>query len=163
MALRLPSPGIQLSPQQQEIMQVCRTEDCHLIIEALAGTGKTTTILEALKVLPRNQKVAFVCFNKTIATELQGRVPRGVLASTLHSLGGRAISAHTRKSLRDLLGGVRPNLLDECGCLLASLVGDLLGRTRLLDCRISAQTRPGTPRSERQLIEQPAVEAPPGE
>lgn len=84
-------------------MKVCKEENCHLIIEALAGTGKTTTILEALKVLPRGQKVAFVCFNKTIATELQSRVPKGVLAATLHSLGGQAVARHTRKSLRDLL------------------------------------------------------------
>jgi len=95
--------ALTLSPQQQAIMEAVRKERSHLIIQALAGTGKTTTILEALKVLPRNQKVAFVCFNKTIATELQGRVPRGVLASTLHSLGGRAVANHTRKSLRDLL------------------------------------------------------------
>lgn len=95
--------ALQLSPQQEAIMQVCKHESCHLIIEALAGTGKTTTILEALKVLPRGQKVAFVCFNRNIATELQNRVPRGVKAATLHSLGGKAVSDHVRKPLRDLL------------------------------------------------------------
>jgi len=95
--------ALQLSPQQEEIMRVCEHEQCHLLIKALAGTGKTTTILEALKVLPRGNKVAFVCFNKTIAVELQGRVPRGVMACTLHSLGGQAVARHTRKSLRDLV------------------------------------------------------------
>jgi superfamily I DNA/RNA helicase len=35
--------------------------------------------------------------------ELQRRVPKGVLAATLHSLGGQAVARHTRKSLRDLL------------------------------------------------------------
>ena len=95
--------ALQLSPQQEEIMRVCQHEGCHLLIKALAGTGKTTTILEALKVLPQGQKVAFVCFNKTIATELQSRVPRGVMACTLHSLGGQAVARHTRRSLRDLV------------------------------------------------------------
>jgi superfamily I DNA/RNA helicase len=84
-------------------MRVCQHESCHLIIEALAGTGKTTTILEALKVLPRGQKVAFVCFNRTIAEELKFRVPKGVLAATLHSLGGQAVCRHTKKTFRDLL------------------------------------------------------------
>jgi superfamily I DNA/RNA helicase len=84
-------------------MQVCKEENCHLIIKALAGTGKTTTILEALKVLPRGQKVAFVCFNRTIAMELQSRVPKGVLAATLHSLGGQAVAKHTKKTIKDLL------------------------------------------------------------
>lgn len=92
-----------LSPQQAQIMRVCKEENCHLIIEALAGTGKTTTILEALKVLPRGQKVAFVCFNRTIAVELQSRVPKGVMAATLHSLGGQAVAKHARKSIRDML------------------------------------------------------------
>lgn len=92
-----------LSPQQVEIMRVCQHETCHIIIDALAGATKTTTLLEALQVLPRKQKVAFVCFNKTIAIELQGRVPRGVLAATLHSLGGQSVAQHTGKSLRDLV------------------------------------------------------------
>lgn len=95
--------ALALSPQQVEILRVCQHESCHLIIEALAGTGKTTTILEALKVLPRGLKVAFVCFNRTIAQELQARVPRGVRAATLHSLGGQAVAAHTRRSIRELL------------------------------------------------------------
>ena len=94
---------MQLSKQQLDILQVCRHEKCHLIIKALAGTGKTTTILEALKVLPRGLKVAFVCFNRTIAQELQARVPRGVLAATLHSLGGQAVCRHTKKTFRELL------------------------------------------------------------
>jgi DNA helicase-2/ATP-dependent DNA helicase PcrA len=95
--------ALTLSPQQAQIMKVCKEENCHLIIEALAGTGKTTTILEALKVLPRGKKVAFVCFNRTIAMELQNRVPRGVKAATLHSLGGKAVSDHAKKPLRDML------------------------------------------------------------
>jgi DNA helicase II / ATP-dependent DNA helicase PcrA len=92
-----------LSPQQEAIIEVCRREACHLVIKALAGTGKTTTIVEALKVLPRGQKVAFVCFNKTIAMHLQTKVPPGVTAATLHSLGGRALSTHLRRPLRDLV------------------------------------------------------------
>jgi DNA helicase-2/ATP-dependent DNA helicase PcrA len=92
-----------LSPQQQAIIEVCRHETCHLIVEALAGTGKSTTILEAVKVLPRGHKVAVVCFNKTIATHLQPKVPPGVTAATLHSLGGRAVSNYLRRSLRDLV------------------------------------------------------------
>lgn len=92
-----------LSPQQVEIMKVCQHESCHLIIQALAGTGKTTTILEALKVLPHRQKVAFVCFSKVIAQTLQSRVPKGVLACTLHSLGGQAVCRHTKKTFKELL------------------------------------------------------------
>ncbi len=92
-----------LSQQQVDIRRVCQHEDCHLIIKALAGTGKTTTIIEALKVLPRGQKVAFVCFSKIIADELFTKVPRGVRTATLHSLGGQAIVRHTKRQIKELL------------------------------------------------------------
>src|SRR5215831_15465090 len=79
------------SPQQEAIWDSFANEQSHIMIEALAGTGKTTTILEALKRLPVGQSAAFVAFNKSIATELQNRVPKGVQAATLHSLGFAAV------------------------------------------------------------------------
>lgn len=91
------------TPQQIKFWDAIANESCHVVLEALAGTGKTTSIVEALRGLPPGLKVAFVCFSKVIATELQGRVPRGVLACTLHSLGGQAVARHTRRNLRDLV------------------------------------------------------------
>lgn len=93
--------------------------DCppHLIVEARAGTGKTTTLIEGLKLikgipstlvpspqqaavweqmqLSRNaSSICFVAFNKSIATELQRRVPEGCTASTMHSMGLKAVTAN---------------------------------------------------------------------
>lgn len=88
----------------------------HVIIIARAGTGKTTTGIGGLEVLkgrepkmtPSPQQrliwdefakskgastVAMVAFNKSIAEELQRRVPPGVDAMTLHSLGFRTVTA----------------------------------------------------------------------
>lgn len=90
----------------------------HVIVEALAGTGKTTTLVEGLKLVvgqtptinpsPQQQavweqlalsqglspaNVCFVAFNKSIATELQQRVPAGCNAMTMHSMGFRAVTA----------------------------------------------------------------------
>lgn len=85
----------------------------HLIITARAGTGKTTTLVSGLaymRGLPTNltpspqqqaiwqalalssqaHTVCFVAFNKSIATELQQRVPQGCNAMTMHSLGLKA-------------------------------------------------------------------------
>lgn len=85
----------------------------HLIIQALAGTGKTTTLVEGLKVIqgekpsitPSPQQKAiwdelkktspeasscFVAFNKSIASELERRVPSCCDAMTMHSLGFKA-------------------------------------------------------------------------
>lgn len=61
----------------------------NLVIEAVAGSGKTTTIIEALKLL-KGQKVLFLAFNKGIAEELQRRVPANIEARTLNSYGFQA-------------------------------------------------------------------------
>lgn len=58
-----------------------------LVVEALAGSGKTTTGVEMLKLLPEGIDAIFVAFNKHIATELVKRVPRGVQVRTYHALG----------------------------------------------------------------------------
>lgn len=63
----------------------------NLVVEALAGSGKTTTGVEMLKRVPRDQKVLFVAFNKHIAKTLQERAPAHVKATTLHSLGFAAL------------------------------------------------------------------------
>lgn len=94
----------------------------HLVVEARAGTGKTTTLVEGLKHVtcsgdPRTavrpsiepspqqaaiweamklskgkaQSICFVAFNKSIATELQNRVPPGCDAMTMHSMGFKAV------------------------------------------------------------------------
>lgn len=97
----------------------------HLVIVARAGTGKTTTLIEGLKVArglpskftpseqqkavwdamsagPRPNTVAFVAFNSSIAKELKDRVPPGCDAMTNHSLGLRAVRGAFR-----LFGGDR--------------------------------------------------------
>lgn len=56
----------------------------HALIEAVAGSGKTTTIVEALKLTKHT--AIFLAFNKSIAEELKRRVPRHVQARTFHSL-----------------------------------------------------------------------------
>lgn len=57
------------------------------MVNAVAGSGKTTTIVKALELIPRGNKVTFLAFNKKIATELQARVPAGVKCATFHSQG----------------------------------------------------------------------------
>lgn len=64
----------------------------NLLVRARAGTGKTTTIIEALKHAPE-RAVLLAAFNKRIAAELQARAPRGVRVRTLHSVGLAAITA----------------------------------------------------------------------
>jgi DNA helicase-2/ATP-dependent DNA helicase PcrA len=64
----------------------------HTVVSAVAGSGKTTTIVEALTHIPSGCTTLFVAFNKSIANELDKRAPRGVEVSTLHSYGLKTIT-----------------------------------------------------------------------
>lgn len=103
------------SSYQTDIFKDIETGNGHTVIEAVAGSGKTTTIVEALKYIPSTAKVLFVAFNKHISEALKTRVPTNVEATTLNSFGwrygclkqGKKISLDTRKTsfiLRDILG-----------------------------------------------------------
>ena len=79
------------STYQQAIFDFVANEQGSAIVEAVAGSGKTTTIVEALKHVPAGQRAGFVAFNKSIAQELGQRVPQGVDCKTLNGLGHGAV------------------------------------------------------------------------
>lgn len=89
---------MELTSEQQAIVDFVEAGKGNLVIEALAGTGKTFSLLEALKVLP--QKSALVCaFNKPIAAEILARLPalprtRVVHVKTFHGQGLAVIKKH---------------------------------------------------------------------
>ena len=61
----------------------------NVVINAKAGSSKTTTAVMSLDYIPANKTVLFLAFNKSIATELQNRLADkpNVVACTFHSLG----------------------------------------------------------------------------
>ncbi len=85
--------GYDWSAQQLAIFEACASTDTanqNLVIEALAGTGKTTTAVAMLKHL--QGKILYCAFNKRIAQELEARINEAkvgdnVHAKTLHGLG----------------------------------------------------------------------------
>lgn len=76
-----------------------------LIVDAKAGSGKTTTIEDALKLIPSNQKVVFLAFNKHIAEELERRTKGSdqVLPSTLSAFGWAACRKAYPWSKKDII------------------------------------------------------------
>lgn len=74
------------SPYQEAIFEHIRTSKQNAVIEAVAGSGKTTTLIESLKICGTTD-VIFVAFNKHIADELVPKVPKGVKVTTMHSFG----------------------------------------------------------------------------
>ena len=59
------------------------------VIEASAGSGKSSTCVAAMKLIPKDQKCLFIAFNKSIADELNERLKSrsNCVARTTHSLG----------------------------------------------------------------------------
>jgi DNA helicase-2/ATP-dependent DNA helicase PcrA len=81
------------SAKQIAVFEEVASGTGHTAIQARAGSGKTTTIVEALNYVPQGLSVLFVAFNKSIATELSTRAPKHVDVMTLHALGFRAVRA----------------------------------------------------------------------
>lgn len=75
--------------EQTAIVEAATKSEDNLIIKALAGTGKTSTLFmlaEALAPLP----ILCLAFNKSIALAMQEKLPNNCQAMTLNSLGHRA-------------------------------------------------------------------------
>jgi len=86
------------SPHQLAIWGQFQSGTQHLIVEALAGTGKTTTILRGLDYLAPGQDVVLTSFGRDICSELKERLPpqHAACVKTLHSLGFQALRQKLR-------------------------------------------------------------------
>jgi len=77
------------SPFQAAIFDFITHGSGSAIVEAVAGSGKTTLMTHAVKLIPANQTVLMLAFNKVIADELSTRVGsrQNTDVKTFHSLG----------------------------------------------------------------------------
>lgn len=71
------------SAYQLNVFSFIENETGNAVIEAVAGSGKSTTIIEGVKRIPFGATSLFLAFNKSIAEELK---EKGVNARTFHSL-----------------------------------------------------------------------------
>src|SRR6185312_3917774 len=62
----------------------------HFKINAFAGSGKTTTLIQIAESVP-GRRGTFLAFNKSIAEEAKRRFPSNVSCSTVHGLAFRAM------------------------------------------------------------------------
>ena len=63
----------------------------NILIKAYAGCGKTTTIVEASKLIPKDKSITFLAFNRHIKEELSERLPEHIRCYTTYGLGNAAI------------------------------------------------------------------------
>lgn len=71
----------------------------HHAIAAVAGSGKTTTLVELCRQLGSDRKVRFLAYNRHIAQELKTRLPKTVRVQTTHALGLELVRKHLRREL----------------------------------------------------------------
>lgn len=82
---------INWSAYQQDVFDFVANGKGSAIVEAVAGSGKSTTILEAAARIPTSQNVLMLAFNKSAAGELKAKCAKrgltNVEAKTFHGLG----------------------------------------------------------------------------
>ena len=81
--------GFTPSEYQEKIFEFVRKGTGNGVIKACAGSGKTTSIITAMKLVPKSKKCLFIAFNKSIVEELSKKLEGypNCHVRTLHSLG----------------------------------------------------------------------------
>lgn len=75
--------------EQEAIVNFARESNENLLVSALAGAAKTSTLVLIANAL-RDKSILTLAFNKKIAVEMQERLPQNCKAMTLNSLGYKA-------------------------------------------------------------------------
>lgn len=98
--------------EQEHILSLSTGTDSNLLISALAGTGKTTT-LEMIERAVKAKPILYLCFNKKIAEDASDRMLSTTTVRTFNSLGHRIWAKSCSKNLalnpkksQDILRGI---------------------------------------------------------
>lgn len=121
------------SDQQKQIFGWFKSGGGNLVVRARAGTGKTTTIVEAIGHAPEG-RILLCAFNKRIATELQGRLSNpSAEAATLHSVGFASVRRFWERIRIDDKGARKEWLARQaCGTRTPDAIVKLVGKLHTL-------------------------------
>lgn len=109
------------TPEQQAIIDEAVSTTDNLMVSALAGAAKTSTLVMVAQALSKT-RILCLAFNKRIAVEMQERLPSNCTSLTLNSLGHRTWAEST---------GLRLILDDKkVFTILSDLVKKLPGREK---------------------------------
>jgi len=118
------------SEEQTAIFSWFATGSGNLVVQARAGTGKTTTIKQSFSHAPETGRLLYAVFNKKNQREAQEKITDGrVEVRTLHSLGFLFIKKVWPNSAPDdsveqaRLVNVAPSIPEEVGAAIVKLVG----------------------------------------
>lgn len=83
--------GYEPSEYQVKIFDYLTESSGNLVVSAKAGSGKTSTLVSSLSLLPKRDRKLFLAFNKSIVKEIRAKVDEGGIShvdvSTTHSKG----------------------------------------------------------------------------
>lgn len=79
---------MQLTDEQQAVLDAAAQPD-HLVVEALAGTGKTTAMEAVTNHHPAS--TLYIAFNRAVVNEAKTRMGKGTRCATVHELAYKAI------------------------------------------------------------------------
>lgn len=108
------------SVQQEAFFAAAVTGNFSILLEAVAGSGKTSSCLEACRRMSKRLTIAILAYNKKIAVEIQDKIKGNpeyshVRAGTVHSFGFGALRfAVEKQGMRVKVDGYKvANLLKE--------------------------------------------------
>ena len=122
------------SEYQQKIFDWIQHGVGNAVIEAKAGSAKTTTAVASMKFIPKDQKCLFIAFNKSIADELNERLKSqsNCTARTTHSLGFLMIRRNLGSNIEvdeyKYRNYIKKNILD-----LTTTQGEIKTHQQILD------------------------------
>src|SRR5712671_1244512 len=103
-------PELRPTDEQEAIIRTeLKAGECALI-NAYAGTGKTTTLEQLANALP-DRRILYICFNRETAVQAKEKFPSNTNCRTIHSLAFALSGAAYRHKLG------RPRPLDVMRCL----------------------------------------------
>ncbi|MBW6479192.1 MAG: AAA family ATPase [Bacteroidales bacterium] len=87
--------------EQKAIFEFVRSSNHHGIIDAVAGSGKTTTIMESTKHVPNGLDLMFCAFNKSISKEIKRKFKQinqgNIKVKTIHALGFDILKSNSER------------------------------------------------------------------
>lgn len=81
---------MQPTPQQSAFIQALQSSASSLVLEAVAGSGKTTTMVQGANALPSTTSLLACAFNKRIADTLATVMPSHAVCKTMNAIGHKA-------------------------------------------------------------------------
>lgn len=104
---------------QKNIFKFVESGTGNALVEAVPGSGKSTTLVEALNYIPDHlhRSTLFLAFNKKIVNELKDKTPEGVTCLTFHSFCLRVLKSKNPRLKVDAKG-------EKLKKIIISLIGD---------------------------------------